>query len=261
MYSEGNRKNKTALVTGAAQGIGRAFAENLANQGYNLVVVDIQKDKVFEFAEQLRKNHNIQVHRLHLDLSQIDAAETVYDFCQKNNIEIDILINNAGEFIFESITEIEIDRYNAVLQLHVNTPAKLCKYFGNDMKLKRNGHILIVASLSAWMPYPYIALYASTKKFLRMFARTTHFEFSKYNVGVITICPGAVDTDLVKMKPEQRKMAKKLGIMMSPELLAKRSLKKMYSRRITYIPGLINRIFLFFLLIIPARVVSLFYKK
>jgi len=260
MYSERNRKNKTALITGAAQGIGFAFADNLAKQGYDLVVIDI-KDKIFNVAEQLKNNYGVDVNCLHLDLSEIDAAEKVYNFCRENNIEIHILVSNAGQFVFKPITDIEIDAYNSVLQLHVNTPAKLLKLFGNDMKMRREGYILITASLSAWMPYPNISLYAATKKFLRTFSQAIHFEFSGYNVGVTAIHPGAVDTDLVEMKPETRKMAKRLGIMISPDLLAKRSLKRMFRKKNSYIPGIINKIALPFLLVFPVRILNFFFRK
>jgi len=261
MYPERNRKNKTALVTGAAQGIGYALAENLAKQGYDLFIIDIQKDKIYQKAVLLRKSFQVDVHVLHLDLSLPDAAETVYQFCKENNIEVHIFVNNAGQFAFQPITDMTFETYNSVLQLHVNTPAKLCKYFGADMKKRREGYILIIASLSAWMPYPYISLYASTKMFLRMFSRAIHFEFSRYNVGVTTICPGAVDTGFVEMKPETRRLAKRLGIMMSPNVLAKRSLKRMFRKRVTYIPGIINKIFLPLLLICPVRILSFLYQK
>ena len=261
MYSEGNRKNKTALVTGAASGIGQAFAENLAKQGYDLLMVDIQEDKLNHAAQQIRNNRQVEVHCLSLDLSQTDAPETIHAFCRENSIEIHILISNAGRFVFDAITDIENGVYNAFLQLHLNTPAKLCQLFGADMKTRREGYILTVSSLSAWMPYPYLSLYASTKMFLRTFTKAVHFEFSRYNVGVTTICPGAVDTGLFELKPHLRKIAKRLGIMISPDLLAKRSLKRMFRKRVTYIPGIINKIAAPLLLIIPVRILAFLMRK
>ena len=261
MYSEGNRKNKTALVTGAASGIGLAFATQLAQRGYDIFVVDIQEDTINHVAQQLKDNHPVAVHCLSLDLSKPDAPETLYAFCKEQNIEIHILISNAGRFIFNAITDVDDDAYNAFLQLHLNTPAKLCKLFGNDMKIRREGYILTTSSLSAWMPYPYISLYASTKRFLRTFSRAIHFEFSTYNVGVTTICPGAVDTGLFNLKPKLRKLAKRLGIMITPNLLAKRSLKRMFRKRVTYIPGVVNKISLPLISIIPVRVLAFFYEK
>jgi len=261
MYSEGNRKNKTALITGAASGLGLTFADNLAKQGYNLLIIDIQEDKIHHAAEQLRNNYPVEVYSLCLDLSKIDAAETVYAFCRENTIEIHILISNAGRFVFGTISDIESDTYNSFLQLHLNTPAKLCRLFGTDMKARREGYILTVSSLSAWMPYPYISLYASTKRFLRTFTKSIYYEFSDYNVGVTTVCPGAIDTNLFELKPELRKLARNLGIMISPDVLAKRSLKKMFRRRISYIPGIINKIVLPLILMLPVRVLVFFYGK
>jgi len=261
MYSEGDRKNKTALVTGAASGIGFAFADNLAQQGYDLLIIDIQEDKLNNVAEQLKNKYLVDIHCLPMDLSKTDAPDTIYTFCHENQIEIHILISNAGRFVFDSITDIESDLYDAFLQLHLNTPAKLCKLFGACMKQRREGYILTVSSLSAWMPYPYLSLYSSTKRFVRTFSRAIHFEFSRYNVGVTTICPGAVDTDLYHLKPNLRKRAKRLGVMITPDTLAKRSLHKMFRKRITYIPGLINKIFLPLLLILPVRMLVFFFNK
>ena len=261
MYSERDRKNKTALITGAASGIGLAFATQLARQGYDIFIVDIQEDKVVHAAQQLRNDYPVEVHCLSLDLSKIDASEILYAFCKENNIEIHILISNAGRFVFDPITALDNDTYNAFLQLHLNTPAKLCKLFGADMKLRREGYILTVSSLSAWMPYPYLSLYASTKRFLRTFSRAIHFEFSKHNVGVTTVCPGAVDTGLFNLKPKWRKFAKGIGVMITPDTLAKRSLERMFRKRITYIPGIINKISLPLILIIPVRILAFFYEK
>ena len=261
MYSEGNRKNKTALITGAASGIGFAFAENLAKQGYNLLIVDIQEDKINQAALQLINSYNIEVQSLTLDLSKIEAPETLYRFCKEKNIEIHILISNAGRFVFDAITNIDTDSYNAFLQLHLNTPAKLIRLFGEEMKNRHEGYILTTSSLSAWMSYPYLSLYASTKMFLRTFSKAIHFEFSRYNVGVTTICPGAVDTGLYNLKPNLRKLAKRLGVMMLPDLLAKRSLKKMFRKRITYIPEIINKIGVVLVILIPVRFLVLFYSS
>jgi len=261
MYSERNRKNKTALVTGAASGIGFAFATHLAEQGYDIFIIDIQEDKLNHTVQLLRDNYRVEARGLSVDLSKTDAPETIYAFCRKNGIEIHILISNAGRFVFNSITDIEHDVYNAFLQLHLNTPAKLCKLFGADMKIRREGFILTVSSLSAWMPYPYLSLYASTKLFLRAFSKAIHFEFSKYNVGVTTVCPGAVDTGLFGLNPKWRKLAKRFGIMTTPDSLAKRSLKRMFCKRITYIPGIINKTGVLLLLITPVRVLVFFYEK
>ena len=261
MYSERNRTNKTALVTGAASGIGFAFADNLAKQGYSLLIVDIQEEKLLAAAKQLKSNYPVEVQSLPLDLSQMDAAETVYRFCQDKGIEIHILISNAGRFILDSITNIEEDKYNAFIQLQLNTPAKLCKLFGGGMKARKEGYILTMSSLSAWMPYPYLALYASAKRFLRTFSRAIHFEFSVYNVGVTTICPGAVDTELYALKPSLRKIARRLGLMLSPDTLAKRSLRRMFRKRVTYIPGIINKVVLPIFLLLPVRVVAFIYRR
>ncbi|MDL2227348.1 SDR family NAD(P)-dependent oxidoreductase [Bacteroidales bacterium OttesenSCG-928-K03] len=261
MYQERDRKNKTALVTGAVSGIGLAFADNLAKQGYDLMIVDIQEEKIIETSIELKEKYNVNVNYFTLDLSKNDAAERVYEFCINKGIDVHILISNAGMFAFDSITDIPSAKYDAMLYLHMNTPAKLCRLFGKDMKERNEGYILTVSSLSAWMPYPYLSVYSATKRFLRTFSRAIHFEFSSYNVGVTTICPGAVDTDLLNLPPKIHNLAKKLGVMISSDKLAKKSLKRMFNKRVTYIPGLINKIALPILMVLPVRFVGFVMRR
>ena len=261
MHTEGNRKNKTALITGSTSGMGLCFADNLAQQGYNIMIVGIREDAVKQTAEDFKNKYDVDVYSFCLDLSEIDAAEKVYAFCQENNIEIHILINNAGRLMLGAVTDLNTYNFNSCLQLHINTPAKLARLFGTDMKARQEGYILTVSSLAAWMPYPYFSLYASTKQFLKTFFKAIHYEFSGYNVGVTHICPGAIDTNLFPLKPQLRKLARNLGIMMTPDKLAKRALKKMFRKKVCYVPGIINKIAVPFLLIFPVKIIGLFIKN
>lgn len=244
-----------ALVTGASSGIGYAYAAEMASRGFNVVIVSNEEQAIVEKAEILKQTYNVEIIPLYHDLAIPEAAEELYKTCQEMNLEIEVLINNAGMFYFDEITRVK-DKVNAkMLYLHVNTPTMLCYYFGNDMKKRRHGYILNMSSMSAWIPYPGIGIYASTKRYLKNFSRALRSELLDYNVSVTTICPGAVATNLYNLQDNLKQLAIRLGIMMRPEQLAKKGVKAMFKRRSMRLPGLINKIAVPLLLLLPHGLV------
>lgn len=246
---------KYALVTGASSGIGLEFARILASKHYNLVIVSNKSD-IKTVSDDLSAEFKIKVIPLILDLATDGSAEKLYDFCQSHHLEISILINNAGMLIFDEIDQIPDTSVKKILKLHITTPTILCKKFGTDMKKRGNGHILIMSSLSAWSSYPGIMLYASTKRYLKDFGKALHYEMKDYDVNVTTICPGAVNTQLYQLSDKYRRLALKLHIMLNPDLVARKSLKKMFRRRVCYLPGVFTKIFRVFLFITSMNTIQ-----
>lgn len=248
-------KTRTALITGGSSGIGYAIACEFASRGYRLILVSNQEARLKEVAEELKIKHNIEVYTLFMDLAAPDAAAKLYEWCCNKQLEVDVLVNNAGFFHFGEVVETNTAKAFNMMSLHVSTPVMLCTFFGKEMKQRRNGNIIIISSLASYMPYPGIALYAATKRFLKSFSRSLRTEMLDYNVNVSCICPGAVSTDLYGLSNDMRKFAIKSGIMMRPEKLARKVVKAMNSRKSVLIPGLINRIFLPFLFVIPHGII------
>lgn len=246
---------KYALVTGASSGIGLEFARILASKHYNLVIVSNKSD-IKTVSDDLSAEFKIKVIPLILDLATDGSAEKLYDFCQTNHLKIDILINNAGILIFDAIDQIPDTSAKRILKLHITTPTMLCKKFGTDMKQRGAGHILIMSSLSAWSSYPGIMLYSATKRYLKDFGKALHYELKDYGVNVTTICPGAVNTQLYQLSERYRRLALKLHIMLNPDVVARKSLKKMFRRRVYYLPGIVTKIFRIFLLITSMNTIQ-----
>jgi hypothetical protein len=144
-----------------------------------------------------------------------------------------------------------------MLTLHTTTPALLCTLFGSDMKKRRSGNILNISSLAAFMPYPGIALYSSTKQFLKSFSRSLRTEMIDYNVNVTCICPGAVSTQLFELNEADHKKAIKTGIMMPADKLARLAVDAMFRKKALLVPGFINRFFLFIVYFVPQSVILL----
>ncbi len=250
-------KTETALITGGCSGIGYAIACELAGRGFRLVLVSNQEERLKEAAGEIRSTFNTEVYTLFLDLARHTAATDLYNWCHENNYIIDVLVNNAGMFFFGEVTETPINKARDMMSLHVSTPAQLCLLFSKDMKQRRQGNIIIISSLASYMPYPGIAFYAATKRFLKSFSRSLRTEMLDYNVNVTCVCPGAVYTNLYNLSDSGISAALKTGIMMRPEKLAKQIVRAMLRKKSLIFPGMINKIALPFLYIIPHGIIVL----
>jgi len=250
-----------ALVTGASSGIGLQYATELARQKYDLLLVSNQEKEIQEAATDLANRFGIQTIGLYKDLSTENAAQELHTYCKENNLQIDILINNAGIFFFNEYVKTDIKRIELMLNLHMKTVSEMCYYFGADMKERGFGYILNMSSMSAWMTMPGISVYNATKAYILNFSRSIWYEMKPYGVGVTAICPGAVDTGLYGLSDKWRKVAVGIGVSMRPEELAKKALKKMFKKKKQYIPGWINHIFIFLVKHLPDWFIFLMIKR
>ena len=255
--------NRFALITGASSGIGLAISEELAELGYPLLMVSNEEEKLAEAASGIQAGCGVKTVPLYMDLAKADAAGALFDYCAANNIAVEILVNNAGIFFFRDVIKTPPERMETMMRLHMFTPALLCRLFAEQMiNERRGGYILNMASIAAWMMMPGIALYSSTKSFLRCFSRSFRHEVFDRGVSVTTVCPGAAATGLYNLPPRYMKLGIRLGIIMEPRRLARRSLKKMFRRRAEYIPGgLINRLFILLVQSLPAPLIRRIKKK
>ncbi len=250
-----------ALVTGASSGIGQQYATELAKQKYDLVLVSNQEKEIQEVADELSQKYGVKTIALYRDLAKDEAAQELHSYCKENNIQIDILINNAGVFFFNEYVKTDIRRIELMLNLHMKTVSEMCYYFGADMKERGFGYILNMSSMSAWMTMPGISVYNATKAYILNFSRSIWYELKPYGVGVTAICPGAVDTGLYGLSDYWRKIAVGIGVSMRPEKLAQKALKKMFKKKKQYIPGWINHIFIFMVKHLPDWFIFLIIKK
>lgn len=248
-------EKKWALVTGASSGIGLAYAKELASRGYQLVIVSNEEQAIQEKGEQIAQEYGVEVLPLYRDLAIPGAAKELYDTCQAKEIPIEVLVNNAGMFYFCETLQAKPATVEKILYLHMTTPTQLCYYFGQEMKRRRHGYILNMSSIACWFPFPGIALYSSTKRFLKSFSRSLRTELQDYGVSVTAVCPGAVATNLYNLSDNLKVLAIRLGIMMRPEKLAKKGINALFHRRSYVIPGLINKICTPLVMLLPHGLV------
>jgi short-subunit dehydrogenase len=242
-----------ALVTGASSGIGMEISRELAMRGYPLLMVSNEEEKLVRLAGEIGTEFQIRVLPFYMDLSLADSAQKLFNYCVENRVKIEILVNNAGMFFFKNVVETPPDRIEKMINLHVITPAMLCRLFAEQMFLENTkGYILNMASVSAWMMMPGIALYSSTKSFLHCFSRAMRREAVDRGVNITTISPGAVATGLHNLPSRYLALGMRLGVILHPRRVAVLALKKMFQRKAEYIPGgFINRLLIFLVRIMP----------
>lgn len=250
----------TALVTGASSGIGLEFARQLGARGYRLVLVSNEAAAIEEAAAAVSAQTGAQTIPLCLDLSGPESARELFDFCCGRGLAVSVLVNNAGIFSFREVADTEPARLMLMLNLHVTTVTLLCRYFGQEMRLRGAGYILNLSSLSAWTPFPGIAAYAATKAYIRSFTRSFGLEMEPHGVAVLAVCPGAVATDLYRLPPRYQRLGLRLGILMSPQRLVSLALRALFGQRHRLVPGVVNRLFVPLVGVLPRRFI-LFIKR
>jgi short-subunit dehydrogenase len=255
-----DRRLRTALVTGACSGIGRAIADRLASLGLDLVMVSQRPEELAQAASAVRATHGVVVHPMVVDLARPEAAAELHDRVRAQGLDIDILVNNAGIFFFGEAADASPERANAMLQLHVVTPSLLCTRFGREMRERGFGHILIVSSISAWRDFPAISYYGSSKKYLRGFARSLRSELAPHGVKVTCLAPGATATDLYDATGVPVLLARRLRLMMDADTVALAGLRAMLAGKAEAVPGLAARAMVVAALLTPQWAIDLAYR-
>lgn len=254
---------RTALITGGSSGMGLEYARQLLSKGYRTVLVSNRQDQLEQAVLALKEGRADEgcVITHWEDLSTINAAELLHEWCKREGLEIDILICNAGMFFFKELSARDMGKADTMLNLHVKTNTDLCLLFGEDMKRRGKGSIILMSSMAAKLPTPGITVYSATKAYLLSFGKSLWFEMRPYGVTVTTVCPAAIATPLYKIKPSLMKLGVRTGIIHTPQWLVRKALRaSAHGRRIIrpsamnwYLPGMVA--------LLPAPVENLLWKK
>ena len=215
-------KEHFALVTGASSGIGLAIAKGLAQRGYNLLIVS-NVEAIYERVEELKKEGqkskegSIDVIALVMDLAQQGSARELYEYTKREEMEIEVLVNNAGVYHDKDILDDSEAFTGLIMNLHMYTPAMLCYLFGQEMRARRKGYIMNICSVTSRIVAQRLGTYASTKSFLAAFTKSL--------------------------------------IIATPEMLSRRALRALFhGRSKTTIPTVFWQVLCFIIMLIPTCV-------
>ncbi|MDE7159806.1 MAG: SDR family NAD(P)-dependent oxidoreductase [Muribaculaceae bacterium] len=237
-------KRHIAIVTGADGGIGMEYCRALARRGYSLVMVSVTETPLREASERIVSEWGVVTWPVTMDLTLAKAPGLLVGWLDSTGLmpDVEVLVNNAGIFSFDFLTETPEKRVDTFVDLHVRSVAQMCRLFGARFAMKGSGYILNMSSMSCWMPMPGLALYASTKAFLRVFSRSLALELRDSGVRVMVAAPGGVATSLFGLPPKLMRLAVGLGVVARPEKFAERAVARLLKGKQQYINGLLNRI-------------------
>ena len=194
---------KTALITGASFGIGMEFARIFSREGYNLVLVARSADRLRQLASELEKAHGTRSLILAADLTEPGASAYVLDQTTRADIQVDVLVNNAGFGQYGLFAENDLEECLRQIQLNVTTLTHLTRLYLPAMieraeTERKSGNILNVASTAAFQPGPLMAVYFATKAYVLHFSEALANELSGTGVTVTCLCPGPTATEFHK---------------------------------------------------------------
>ena len=229
-----------ALVTGGSSGIGLEFSRQLAEKGYDLIIVSNSREQLDAVCAPIAEEYGVRVIPRLQNLATGNAAEELMEWCDSQSVLPDILINNAGMFYFKELSPELMGKAEVMIGLHVTTPTKMCILFGDRMKQRGSGRILLVAYMAARIPAPGIQVYSATKAYLRSFGESLSFELKPYGVTVTTLCPAAVATPLYGLKKGLLNFGVAIRVIHTPQWLVRKALKGLFRGRRLMKPSIMN---------------------
>jgi short-subunit dehydrogenase len=247
------------LITGASDGIGKAVANQFASLKHNLILVARNEEKLSKLCNELKSKYKIEAQYITADLCKSDAPQIIYEECKKRGLSVNILINNAGkgssgEF-YKNDLAIELE----IIQLNNSSLVALSHYFVKDMIAKKNGTIINVASMIAFIPSPYMSVYAGSKHFVKIFTYSLAEECKPHGVKVMLFSPGLTSSNFMNSKANDNSWGKAVtngADTQTPEQVAEEMRIAFENNKSFHVSGLRNRIIATISSILPPRFIA-----
>src|SRR6266513_3361763 len=206
-------KKSVALITGASRGIGLALAKECANHGHDVVLVARRQDALEAAAGLIEGKYDVRATVLRADLSNSDASSEIFASILDQQMDIGILINNAGFGLGGEFLETDLAREMEMIQVNATSLTQLTKLFAPPMVKRRAGKIMNVASTAALQPGPLMAVYYATKAYVLSFSEAIAEELRNTGVTITALCPGATATDFAETAQiSNTRLFQKLGV-------------------------------------------------
>ena len=234
-----------ALITGASQGLGKAFAFECAERQIKMVLVALPHSGLYELADFIKKNYSVKTICIEKDLSSEKNCIELYNEIKDWGISIFMLINNAGiggTYLFD---ERDPDYFESLINVNILAPTVITRLFINDLEQNSPSYILNVGSLSSYFYIPMKQVYAATKSFLFSFTGSLKNELASKGIHVSIVCPGGMNTNIQTLINNRSGTWLARQSIMDPEDVAAVAMRGLFKGKGVIIPGGWNRFFLF----------------
>jgi len=246
-----------ALITGASKGIGKSIAEQLAARGFDLLLIARSADLLEQVAKAISLTTNKNCQWLALDLAEDQAAESVFEYCNKNQFVVSVLVNNAGYGLSGRFENYSAQEHTDMLRVNIITLTKLTRLFLPSLLKQPAAYILNIGSSASYQAVPLLSAYAASKAYVLSFSRGLFQELKNTTVSVTCICPGPTDTNFVNranVGTKGQKAAERFN--MSPQTVARIAVDSLFRRKPEVITGSLNKLSAFFAWLLPKSIVE-----
>lgn len=242
----------TAIITGASEGLGKAFAVELAKRGHNLVLVSLPNTGLAHLAAYLQKTFDINADILEFDLIAPGSPERIFTFLSAQRLTAHILVNNAGLGNWDWFTDNDIAFYKKQIDLNITTPVLLTRLFLGQIDTAVTSYILNVGSLGGLFVVPKKQVYGASKSFMRYFTRCMQLELTGTNVKMSLLSPGGINTrpEIILMNQKLKGIAK--ATIFEADEVARIAIDGMFKGKKEIIPGAANKLLVFLNSILPG---------
>ncbi|HTG52199.1 MAG TPA: SDR family oxidoreductase [Candidatus Tectomicrobia bacterium] len=249
--------NCHALITGASAGIGREFARQLAGRARSMILAARRDERLIELAQQMQREHpKLVVHNRKVDLGDLGELQAFLEWLDREKLEVDLLINNAGLGDSGPFAQSDPDRNKEMTTVNVATLTLITRHLVPQMIAKHRGAILNVSSSAGFLPIPLSAVYAATKAYVTSFSEALRAELYGTGVSVCALCPGPVLTEF-------QQVAKREGVqpnigprflVVTVEQVVRDALAALEADRPLVIPGFAMKLLMLVARLVPMPV-------
>ncbi|MBW8334781.1 MAG: SDR family NAD(P)-dependent oxidoreductase [Prolixibacteraceae bacterium] len=244
------------LITGASSGIGKSIAWYCGSLGMNLVLVSLPDESLEKVANEIAEKHQVKTAFFETDLTKHDSPEEVFGWTQRNNLDVNILVNNAGVAGASVFETSDVKYIDDRILLNIRALVMLSRFYLPVLRTHEKSYILNVGSLAAFWPIPYKSLYSSSKVFVLYFSKSIRSELRGTGVSISVLCPNGVRTNgttNVRINSHG-----KIGRLteLSVGAVAKAGIDGMLKRKFVIIPGRINWLVLALGKILPPAILQ-----
>ena len=244
--------NTYTIITGASEGLGKAFAIECASRQMNLILVSLPHSGLDRLSTFIRNNFNVSVIAFEKDLSQSSACYDLFLEIDRLQLSATVLINNAGVGSTILFDEGSPEFYEKQIRLNVLATTVITHLFIKNLRGTLPAYILNVGSLASFFYLPKKQVYGGTKSYIYYFSKSLKKELKGKGVNVSVLCPGGINTNLsVTLINKNAPWTSRITIM-DPEEVAAVALTGLFKNKEVIIPGRLNRFFLFLDKILPA---------
>ncbi|GBF40150.1 KR domain protein [Leptospira johnsonii] len=254
---------KTVLITGGSSGIGKELSILLYKQGYQVLVVSISKEELKLLHKECKEiNPSGKLETLEADLTQTESISKILKWISKLNLEVGVLVNNAGFGLWGKSWELSSEKVDSMLLLNIGAVTRLSNEFSKRMIERKHGFILNVASTASLQPLSYMAAYAASKSYVVSFSEALAAELAPYGVKLGILYPGTTKTNFLSVAGIHKENKKgSLGnlaysIAMDPKDVAKVAFNAIQNETKRSVPGFMNKAHYYSTKIFPSWIVK-----